>query len=77
MGNVNQVIDKAVSIVGSKSALANKLNITKQAVHNWYLASKVPAERCLEIEELTNGAVTCEQLRPDLNWSILRSTSDA
>lgn len=77
MNNVNKAIDKAVAIVGSKSELANRLNITRQAVHNWYLTSKVPVERCIDIEELTNGAVTCEQLRPDLNWSILRGTTEA
>lgn len=35
---------------------------------------QVPAERCPEIEKATAGAVTCEELRPDIDWAYLRST---
>lgn len=27
---------------------------------------------CIEIESKTNGAVKCEDLRPDVNWSVIR-----
>lgn len=65
-------IDAAAKLFGSKTELAARLNVSKQVIYNWQL-TKVPAERCLDIEELTNGAITCEQLRPDLNWSVLRN----
>jgi DNA-binding transcriptional regulator YdaS (Cro superfamily) len=39
----------------------------------------VPAERCPQIERATDGAVTCEELRPDLaeHWAYLRGTGAA
>lgn len=35
----------------------------------------IPAERCPEIEKATEGIVTCEDLRPDVDWSYLRGTA--
>lgn len=36
---------------------------------------QVPAERCTDIERATAGAVTCEELRPDLDmWAYLRNS---
>lgn len=32
------------------------------------------AELCIRIEYATQGAVRCEDLRPDINWGVLRST---
>lgn len=66
-------IDRAVQIVGSQSALAASLGITKAAVWQWKEdGRKVPAEHCPSIERLTGGAVRCEDLRPDVNWAVLR-----
>ena len=33
------------------------------------------AERCIQIEKATAGAVRCEQLRPDIDWAYLRGTA--
>ncbi|AVL70847.1 transcriptional regulator [Oligella urethralis] len=58
---------------GMATRLAKQLNVSPVMVSQWVAGTKqVPAERCIEIEELTNGLVTCEKLRPDLNWSVLR-----
>lgn len=57
-------IERAIQVVGSQDKLAEKLNVTKQAVTKW--RRKVPAERVLGIEEATGGAVTRHDLRPDL-----------
>lgn len=32
----------------------------------------VPAEHCPAIERATNGQVRCEDLRPDVDWAVLR-----
>ncbi|MCW9733721.1 helix-turn-helix domain-containing protein [Avibacterium sp. 20-15] len=64
-------IQKVFQIVGGQSALAKHFNIRPWAVSKWQ-KSGVPAERCPEIEKLTNGQVTCEELRPDIDWSVLR-----
>lgn len=54
---------------------AEHLDVTKGAVGQWSLPGRrVPAEHCPAIERLVNRAVTCEQLRPDVDWAVLRST---
>lgn len=66
-------IDVAARIVGSQVALAALLGVTKAAVNQWKDPSrKVPAEHCPVIERATNGAVRCEDLRPDIEWAVLR-----
>ncbi len=35
----------------------------------------VPQDRCPAIEKATGGAVTCEELRPDLTWSRIPDKS--
>jgi DNA-binding transcriptional regulator YdaS (Cro superfamily) len=37
----------------------------------------VPAERCPSIQRFTNGDVTCEELRPDVDWAALREVPPA
>jgi DNA-binding transcriptional regulator YdaS (Cro superfamily) len=66
-------LDKAADIVGSQSALAVSLGVTKSAVNQWKdEGRRVPAEKCPAIERLTKGAVRCEDLRPDVDWAVLR-----
>lgn len=57
-------IDKAIQIVGSQKALADEMGVTKQAVHKW--RRRVPAERVIKIESITDGQVSRHELRPDL-----------
>ena len=68
-------LDKAIEIVGSQSNLARALGREPQVVHNWVKRGNVPAEHCPAIERETGGAVTCEQLRPDVDWGYLRATN--
>lgn len=66
-------LQKVFNIVGGRAALARHFGILPWAVTKWERV-QVPAERCPDIEALTNGEVTCEQLRPDVNWSVLRKS---
>lgn len=69
-------IEKAAAILGSQRALASALGVTKAAVWQWkHDGRRVPAEHCPQIERLTEGAVRCEQLRPDVDWDYLRATA--
>lgn len=57
--------------------MARILGVTPPTVNQWCNGDRqVPAERCPDIERATAGAVTCEELRPDLaeQWAYLRST---
>ncbi|TYG33332.1 helix-turn-helix domain-containing protein [Lonepinella koalarum] len=68
-------LQKVFHIVGSRAALARHFGILPWAVTKWEKV-QVPAERCPDIEKLTDGQVTCEELRPDINWSVLRNSQN-
>lgn len=70
-------IDKAADIIGSQTALAAVLGVSKGAVSQWKDEDRrVPATHCVAIERATAGAVTRRDLRPDdfhLIWPDLDS----
>ncbi|MEI8324967.1 MAG: helix-turn-helix domain-containing protein [Betaproteobacteria bacterium] len=67
-------VEQAIKIAGGVSRLALLLGVQPPTVHEWKSGKRqVPAERCPQIERVTAGAVTCEQLRPDMEWSVIRS----
>ncbi|WP_366505928.1 helix-turn-helix domain-containing protein [Tessaracoccus sp.] len=68
-------LDRAISIVGSQSALATQCGVVQGAVSNWRQRKSIPAEYCPAIERATAGAVRCEDLRPDVDWSVLRDSA--
>jgi len=70
-----QNLTKAVEIVGGAKQMADKLGVSYPSVWAWLNSTrKLPAEHCPSIEKLTNGQVRCEDLRCDVDWSVLRTT---
>lgn len=76
-------LQKAIRIAGSQTALAAALStperrLVQANIWKWLNSPNPermpPAEYCPDIERATGGAVTCEDLRPDVNWSVLRGT---
>ncbi len=68
-------IQRAVDVHGgsaSKLAFAIGGNVIRQHVEYWLKTGRVPAEHCPAIEQATGGLVTCEELRPDVLWSVIR-----
>lgn len=67
---MNALIE-AIKLVGGASELARRLGAPfPSTVTNWTLDGRtVPAERCEAIEAITEGKITCEHLRPDLDWT--------
>jgi len=67
----------AVQVMGGPVNTAKLLNVRGwryQTVQSW-LANRVPAEYCPAIERETvrlGTPVRCEQLRPDVEWGVLR-----
>lgn len=60
---------------GALARLSEEIGIKPPIVSFWVSGQRqVPAERCPEIERITNGQVTCEELRPDVNWAVLRNS---
>ena len=73
---------KAIRTFGSQSAMAEALHVTKGRVSQWLHRGTVPFERCIQIEKLSRAiaeqrqderlVVVCEDLRPDLEWQVVR-----
>ncbi len=61
-----RALDKVISILGSQSALARKLNLQQPSINSWKLRGKIPAEKCLLIEKIVGGEVTRYEMRPDI-----------
>ena len=58
-------LQRAVDIAGGQVQLARKLEVTYQYVQKM-LRDGVPAERVIQIEQAVGGAVTRQELRPDI-----------
>lgn len=72
-----KLLEYLCSVRGRVNELAKEINAPAALISQWKNGSRqVPAERCIDIERATDGAVTCEELRPDLadRWAYLRST---
>lgn len=60
---------------GSITNLAKQIGIKPSIVSFWVGRKRqVPIKRCPEIERITKGKVACEELRPDVNWGVLRNS---
>lgn len=75
MTTPHEAFNNAVSFAGSISALARKIGVTPWAASKWN-PEKIPEDRCLKIEEITQGQVKAEHLRPDINWKYVRKINN-
>jgi DNA-binding transcriptional regulator YdaS (Cro superfamily) len=76
--------DKAVTTFGSQAGLAIALGVTSGRVSQWRTEG-VPVKHCIAIEKQSRALaaahhdarliVLCEELRPDIEWSVVRSNS--
>ncbi len=70
ISSVAKAVEKAASIFGSQKALAERLDVSHQAVWAWINRNSIPAEHCTAIEIATSGAVTRRDLRPN-DWHLI------
>jgi DNA-binding transcriptional regulator YdaS (Cro superfamily) len=61
-------LQRAIELAGSQAELAEMLGVVPMAVTNWKLRTRgvVPVAQAIAIEKALRGAVTREQLRPDI-----------
>jgi DNA-binding transcriptional regulator YdaS (Cro superfamily) len=59
-------IEIAISHFGSQANLARALNETPMTIHQWLRRNRIPLKHVVKIERVSGGAVTKEQLRPDV-----------
>jgi len=76
VAKMTRALRRSADLAGGWTALAALLSqggprITKQAVHVWQQRG-VPVERALQIETALRGAVTRDELRPDLYSGYVR-----
>ncbi len=75
--SAKQALRRAAEIVGGQAAVASILGYSdRRAVHPWFATDRdFPAEHCPTLEQATRERgqpVLCEELRPDVNWAVLR-----
>lgn len=69
-------LDQYLREFESVAGFAKKLGVPSPLVSQWKTGQRrTPADRCPAIERATNGAVRCEDLRPDVDWAYLRGTA--
>lgn len=61
-----QALERAIRLLGSQEAFAQALEVKSPSVSEWRKRRRVPAERCIPIERITDRQVRREELRPDL-----------
>lgn len=65
-----------LSLPGQVSkSLAKSLGVPPPLLCQWRTGvRRVPAGRCPTIERITGGVVTCEEMRPDVDWAYIRKS---
>ena len=61
MDRLEQAVARAIKAMGTKTALARGLGVTKGALYFW---KRIPDTHVTKVSELTN--IPVEELRPDL-----------
>lgn len=60
---------RLIEFAGSQSRLARALNVSPQVVQNWVKRGRISATCAINAERETNGFITKEELRPDVeSW---------
>lgn len=72
-----------INQAGGQAILGGQIGVSQQAVSHWLQAGRVPAAYCPSCERTSRNAVsenpelgpvvTCEQINPDVDWSVLRN----
>ncbi|WP_084300419.1 YdaS family helix-turn-helix protein [Microvirgula aerodenitrificans] len=70
-------IRDVIQAAGGALAIAKRREIGLSAVHNWPLRGRIPADHCPTLEQMCAGTFVCEQMRPDVEWSVIRGQSTA
>lgn len=71
--------ERAIEVLGGVVSAADVLSVKYQVVQHW-VRNRVPAEYCPLIERETRArgtAILCEELRPDIQWGVVRHSVKA
>lgn len=74
-GMKNKAFQAVCQFFGSQRKTAAALGVTPGAVNHVVSGRKrLPIAWCPRIEEATERKFLCEELRPDVKWSVLRTS---
>ncbi len=65
-------ISNVINICGSQSAVARICGVSQSAVLKWLNGGKMDVKYIPHIINATQGEVTPEDLRPDVDWEVIR-----
>lgn len=68
-------LKEAIDLAGGAASVAAHFGIRPVSVYEWIRRGYVPAEKCPEIEKMSNGAAYCEVLNGHVDWAFVRSTN--
>jgi DNA-binding transcriptional regulator YdaS (Cro superfamily) len=69
-------VSEIIKTIGGPVAVSREMGIRSQAVSLWIRSNRIPAERVPALERMCKARglkVRAEQMRPDIEWSVLRS----
>lgn len=71
---MNIFIVKAIEKAGGQSALAKKCGVSQPTVNQWLKGGKMDVKYIPAIIKATEGKVRAEDLRPDVDWAVIRAS---
>lgn len=71
---MNKAIEKAISGIGSQQILAKECGVSQQTVSLWLNGGKMDVKYIPAIIKATEGKVRAEDLRPDVDWAVIRNS---
>lgn len=69
-------LKEIIQALGGPTSVGRRLGVRSQAVSLWVANDRIPADRVPELERLARELgvpVRAEQLRSDIDWSVLRA----
>lgn len=70
-----RAIEHLITLMGTQQAAADKIGVRAPVLHAWRRGRQlVPCARCPIIERITAGQIRCEDLRPDIEWGVVRGS---
>ena len=72
--NMNLGVKAAIEICGSQAVVAKACGISQPTVFKWLGGAKIDVAHVSSIVKATNGAVKPEDLRPDVDWAVIRNS---
>lgn len=72
--DMNLGVKAAIEICGSQAVVAKACGISQPTVFKWLGGAKMDVAHVSSIVKATNGAVKPEDLRPDVDWAVIRAS---